>query len=113
MKLATKKFCSASGSSCAGGRGASRLCARFTRSLSQSAPHRVLDGGAERRAHARESLRRKFDRYVHGNQLDADLHRKAYSAVAAKLARILYGLIKHGTDYRPFFEDAIPIEEGY
>jgi transposase len=54
------------------------------------------------------SLRRKFDRYVHSNPLDAGLRRKAYSAVAAKLARIVYGLIKHGTDYRPFFEDAIP-----
>jgi hypothetical protein len=54
------------------------------------------------------SLRRKFDRYVDSNPLDADLRRKAYSAVAAKLARIVYGLIKNGTDYRPFFEDAIP-----
>jgi hypothetical protein len=54
------------------------------------------------------SLRRKFDRYVHSNPLDTDLRRKAYSAVAAKLARIVYGLIKHGTDYLPFFEDAIP-----
>jgi len=43
------------------------------------------------------SLRRKFDRYVHSNPLNADLQRKAYSAVAAKLARIVYGLIKHGT----------------
>lgn len=54
------------------------------------------------------SLRRKFDRYVRRNPLDADLRRKAYSAVAAKLARIVYGLIKNGTDYRPFCEDAIP-----
>jgi len=54
------------------------------------------------------SLRRKFDRYVRANPLDADLRRKAYSAVAAKLARIVYGLIKSGTDYRPFFEEAIP-----
>jgi hypothetical protein len=54
------------------------------------------------------SLRRKFDRYVESNPLDADLRRKAYSAVAAQLARIVYGLIKNGTDYRPFFEDAIP-----
>jgi hypothetical protein len=29
-------------------------------------------------------------------------------ALAAKLARIVYGLIKHGTDYRPSFEEAIP-----
>jgi hypothetical protein len=34
------------------------------------------------------SLRRKFDRYVESNPLDADLRRKAYSALAAKLARI-------------------------
>jgi transposase len=54
------------------------------------------------------SLRRKFDRYVHSNPLSADLRRKAYSAVAAKLARIVYGLIKNGCDYRPFFEDVIP-----
>jgi transposase len=54
------------------------------------------------------SLRRKFDRYVRTNPLDADLRRKAYSAVAAKLARIVFGLIKNGTDYRPFFEEAIP-----
>ena len=54
------------------------------------------------------SLRRKFDRYVRANPVDADLRRKAYSAVAAKLARIVYGLIKNGTDYRPFFEEAIP-----
>jgi transposase len=54
------------------------------------------------------SLRRKFDRYIRTNPLDRDLRRKAYSAVAAKLARIVYGLIKTGTDYRPFFEEAIP-----
>jgi transposase len=54
------------------------------------------------------SLRRKFDRYARGNPLDADLRRKDYTAVAAKLARIVYGLIKHGTDYRPSFEEAIP-----
>jgi len=54
------------------------------------------------------SLRSKFDRYVQANPLDADLRRKAYAAVAAKLARIVFGLIKHETDYRPFFEDALP-----
>jgi hypothetical protein len=50
------------------------------------------------------SFRRKFDHYVRGNPLDADLRRKAYTAVAAKLARVIFGLIKHQTDYRPFFE---------
>ena len=54
------------------------------------------------------SFRRKFDNYVRGNPLDADLRRKAYTAVAAKLARVIFGLIKSGTDYRPFFEHKIP-----
>jgi hypothetical protein len=39
--------------------------------------------------------RRKFDNYVRGDPLDADLKRKAYAAVAAKLARVIFGLIKH------------------
>ena len=37
-------------------------------------------------------------------RLDADLRRKAYTAIAAKLARVIFGLIKSGADYRPFFE---------
>lgn len=54
------------------------------------------------------SLCRKFDRYVRANPLDPDLRRKGYTAVAAKLARIVYGLVKSEADYRPFFEEAIP-----
>lgn len=57
------------------------------------------------------SFRRKFDHYVRGNPLDADLRRKAYTAVAAKLARVIFGLIKSGTDYRPFFEHQFQVEE--
>ena len=53
------------------------------------------------------SFRRKFDRYLRVNPRDADLRRKAYIAVAAKLARVDHGLVKTGTDYRPFFEEAI------
>jgi hypothetical protein len=45
---------------------------------------------------------------VQANPRDADLRRKAYAAVAAKLARIVFGLIMHETDYRSFFEDALP-----
>jgi transposase len=54
------------------------------------------------------SFRRKFDRYLRTNPHDADLRRKAYVAVAAKVARVAHGLVKTGTDYRPFFEEAIP-----
>ncbi len=57
------------------------------------------------------SFRRKFDHYVRSNPLDADLRRKAYTAVAAKLARVIFGLIKNGTDYRPFFEHDFQVEE--
>jgi hypothetical protein len=57
------------------------------------------------------SLRRKFDRYVRANPLDADLRRKAYSAVAAKLARIVYGLIRNGTDYRPSSKRRFRVDE--
>jgi hypothetical protein len=57
------------------------------------------------------SFRRKFDHYVRSNPLDADLRRKAYTAVAAKLARVIFGLIKHQTDYRPFFEHEFQVEE--
>jgi transposase len=54
------------------------------------------------------SFRRKFDRYLRTNPGDVDLRRKAYVAVAAKLARVAHGLVKTGTDYRPFFEEALP-----
>ncbi len=54
------------------------------------------------------SFRRKFDRYLRVNPSDADLRRKAYVAVAAKLARGAHDLVKTGTDYRPFFEEALP-----
>lgn len=57
------------------------------------------------------SFRRKFDNYVRGNPLDAGLRRKAYTAIAAKLARVIFGLIKSGADYRPFFEHKFQVEE--
>ncbi len=57
------------------------------------------------------SFRRKFELYVRRDPPDADLRRKAYTAVAAKLARVIFGLIKNGTDYRPFFEHEFQVEE--
>ena len=57
------------------------------------------------------SFRRKFDEYIRGNPLDADLRRKAYTAITAKLARVVYGLIKQQRDYRPFFEHEFQVEE--
>ena len=54
------------------------------------------------------SFRDKYTRYVESDPTNADLRRKAYTAVAAKMARVAYGMIKNGTDYRPFHERAVP-----
>ena len=54
------------------------------------------------------TFRQKYDRYMKGDPLNADRKRKAISAVAAKMARVAHGLMKTGTDYRPFFEAAVP-----
>ncbi len=55
----------------------------------------------------RNAFRRKYDNYVRVNPLDPDLKRKAYTAVAAKVARVAYGLIKTDQEYRHFDEAAI------
>lgn len=54
------------------------------------------------------SFRRKYDNYVKRDPNNSDLKRKAYTAVAAKVARVAYGLIKTGTDYRRFIEAVEP-----
>ena len=59
----------------------------------------------------RNGFRKKYDDYMRTNPLDADLKRKAYTAVAAKVARVAYGLIKTETDYRHFLQAAIPAGE--
>jgi len=59
----------------------------------------------------RNGFRKKYDDYMRTNPLDADLKRKAYSAVAAKVARVAYGLIKTQTDYRHFLQVAVPAGE--
>jgi transposase len=50
----------------------------------------------------------KFGRYTQPQPTNADLKRKAYTAVAAKMARVVYGLIKHQTLYRAYYQDAVP-----
>ncbi len=58
------------------------------------------------------SIRRKFDRYIKVNPTDADLRRKAYTACTAKMARTIYGLVKHQQYYRAYHEDAVPVPDG-
>lgn len=54
------------------------------------------------------SFRYKYDRYVSANPLDADLKRKALTAVAAKMARVAYAIVKTNQPYRQFFEHSLP-----
>jgi transposase len=54
------------------------------------------------------SFRDKFERYVARDRDDPDLRRKALTAVTAKMARIAHAVVTGGTDYRPFYEAAMP-----
>lgn len=50
------------------------------------------------------SFRDKFERYIAKDRQNLHLRRKAYTAIAAKMARTAHGIIKRGEPYRPFFE---------
>lgn len=54
------------------------------------------------------AFRDKYQRYIAHDPEDADLKRKARTAVTAKLARTAYALIKHDCDYQPRFEQRFP-----
>ncbi len=54
------------------------------------------------------SFRAKFERYMRSDPGNADRKRKAYVAVAAKIARVAFALIRSGADYRCFHEAAVP-----
>ena len=54
------------------------------------------------------SFRDKFDRYVAKDRHNPDLRRKAFTAITAKMARVVHALIKAGADYRPFVEGPVP-----
>ncbi len=54
------------------------------------------------------SFRNKYERYTRKDPDNADLRRKARTAVAAKMARVAHALIKQGVDYRGYHEAAIP-----
>jgi transposase len=54
------------------------------------------------------SFRDKYQRYIARAPEDADLKRKARTAVTAKMARVVYALIKHDCAYRQRFELGFP-----
>ena len=54
------------------------------------------------------SFRDKFERYISKDRHNAHLRRKAYPAIAAKMARTVHAVVNHGEPYRPFFEGVSP-----
>jgi len=54
------------------------------------------------------AFRDKYRRYIARAPEDLDLNRKARTAVAAKMARVVYALIKHGQPYRHRFDAGLP-----
>ena len=46
----------------------------------------------------------KFERYISKDRQNTHLRRKAYTSIAAKMARTVHGIIKNREPYRPFFE---------
>jgi len=54
------------------------------------------------------SFREKYERYIRNDPSNADRKRKALTAVAAKMARVAYGVVKQQTHYRCYFENALP-----
>ncbi len=54
------------------------------------------------------SVRDKFERYTAPDPKSADRRRKAYTAIAAKMARITYAVIKTGRPYRSYYEHDLP-----
>lgn len=55
-----------------------------------------------------DSVRDKFERYMATAPTSADRRRKAYTAIAAKMARIAYAVVKTGQPYRAYFEHDFP-----
>jgi len=54
------------------------------------------------------SVRDKFERYTASDPFSPDRRRKAYTAIAAKMARIAHAIIKTGRPYRAYYEHDFP-----
>lgn len=54
------------------------------------------------------TFRAKYERYIKNDPYNADTKRKGRTAVAAKMARVAYAVVKHGSTYRPYHESGIP-----
>jgi hypothetical protein len=54
------------------------------------------------------SFRDKYERYTRQEPGNPDVRRKALTAVAAKMARMAYAVVKHDQPYRDYHEHALP-----
>ncbi len=54
------------------------------------------------------TFRNKYQRYIKNDPDNTDLKRKAIVGVAAKIARVCYGLVKKQSEYRPYYDEDIP-----
>lgn len=53
-------------------------------------------------------FRDKFERYIARDRHNADLRRKALTAITAKMAHVVHAVVKRGDDYRPLVEGPVP-----
>ena len=54
------------------------------------------------------SIRDKFERYTAPDPKSPDRRRKAYTAIAAKMARIAYAVVRTARPYRSYYEHDFP-----
>ena len=54
------------------------------------------------------SFRDKYERYTKQDPTNPDVRRTALTAVAAKMARVAYAVVKHEQPYRDYHEQALP-----
>lgn len=53
------------------------------------------------------SFRRKYEKYISADPINAHLKRRAYTAVAVKMARVAHSIVKRGKMYRGYYEVGI------
>jgi hypothetical protein len=54
------------------------------------------------------SFRAKYERYIRADPTNADRKRKALTAVAAKMARVVYAVVTTDRPYQAYFEHRLP-----
>ena len=68
----------------------------------------IFRGQSRMSKYGNARLRDKVERYISKDGHKAHLRRKAYTTIAAKMARTIHAVVKHGEPYRLFFEGVNP-----